>query len=212
MTTSTAAFTRRENPFTARLLADRRRYKRVHIDMQGRFMASNRQEFPCRLYDISIGGAALLTQAPTPVAEGERVVAYFEHIGRLEGSVARVFEGGFAMSIQASLHKREKLCATLTWLVNKAELPGIDERRHDRLVPANEMGDLKLDEGHVVPCRIIDVSISGASIVTDAKPALGHVVMLGKLRARVVRHHETGIALEFLDVQNPTALRRHFGA
>ena len=30
-------------------------------------------------------------------------------------------------------------------------------------------------------------------------------------RAKVVRHHDNGVGLQFLDIQNPAALRRHFG-
>jgi hypothetical protein len=33
---------------------------------------------------------------------------------------------------------------------------------------------------------------------------------LGKLRARVARHHESGIGVQFIDIQNPAALRRYF--
>lgn len=211
MTTTSSTFSRRDPQMPARIVADRRRFRRVHVDLLGRFMRADKQEFSCRMYDISIGGCALLTQSPVPVEPGEKVIAYFDQLGRLEGPVARVFDGGFAMTLQASIHKREKLCATLTWLVNRNELPGIDERRHERNAPTNDIGDLKLDEGIVVPCRILDVSISGASVATDARPVPGQVVTLGKLRARVVRHHETGLALEFLDVQNPSALRRYFG-
>ena len=211
MTTTPSTFARRDPQMPARLVADRRRFRRVHVDLLGRFMRADKQEFSCRMYDISIGGCALLTQSPVPVEPGEKVIAYFDQLGRLEGPVARIFDGGFAMTLQASIHKREKLCATLTWLVNKSELPGIDERRHDRNAPSNDTADLKLDEGIVVPCKILDVSISGASVATDARPVPGQVVTLGKLRARVVRHHESGLALEFLDVQNPVALRRYFG-
>ena len=208
---TTTTFSRRDAQLPPRIVADRRRFRRVHVDLLGRFMRADKQEFSCRMYDISIGGCALLTQTPVPVEPGEKVIAYFDQLGRLEGPVARIFDGGFAMTLQASIHRREKLCATLTWLVNKGELPGIDERRHERNTPTNDMGELKLDEGIVVACRILDVSISGASVATDARPVPGQVVMLGKLRARVVRHHETGLALEFLDVQNPSALRRSFG-
>ena len=208
---TTTTFSRRDTQMPARLVTDRRRYRRVHVDLLGRFMRADKQEFSCRMYDISIGGYALLTQTPVPVEPGEKVIAYFDQLGRIEGPVARLFDGGFAMTLQASIHKREKLCATLTWLVNKSELPGIDERRHDRDAPTNDVAELKLDEGIIVSCKILDVSISGASVQTDARPVPGQVVMLGKLRARVVRHHENGLALEFLDVQNPQALRRYFG-
>jgi hypothetical protein len=70
---------------------------------------------------------------------------------------------------------------------------------------------LQLSEGITLTCRVLDVSISGASIATPARPVLGTEVMLGKLRARVVRHHPQGFGVQFLDIQNPTALRRYFG-
>jgi hypothetical protein len=70
---------------------------------------------------------------------------------------------------------------------------------------------LKLAEGLAVQCRVLDVSLSGASIGTEARPAIGSEVHLGRLRARVMRHHERGIGLQFLDIQDPEALRRYFG-
>ena len=48
-------------------------------------------------------------------------------------------------------------------------------------------------------CPLHDVSLSGAAIVTPARPALGAEVMVDKRRAVVVRHHERGIAVEFVN-------------
>lgn len=194
---------------TARIEADRRRHRRVSITLLGRFMRANKQEYPCKLHDISVGGAALMS--PIAVPEGERVIAYFDHIGGIEGTVVRCFEGGFAIRFSATQHKREKLAAQLTWLINRDELTGIDERRHERTAPRNATSSLRLAEGLVIACQVLDVSISGASVGTEARPAIGSEVMLGKLRGKVVRHHAQGIGLQFLDIQNPTALRRYFG-
>jgi hypothetical protein len=60
---------------------------------------------------------------------------------------------------------------------------------------------------------VLDISISGASIGTPARPDIGTEVVLGdqKLRARVMRHHAQGFGVQFLDTQNQAALRRHFG-
>ena len=149
--------------------------------------------------------------SPIAVPDGERVIAYFDHIGGIEGTVVRCFEGGFAIRFSATQHKREKLAAQLTWLINRDELTGIDERRHGRTAPRNATSSLRLAEGLVIACQVLDVSISGASIGTEARPAIGSEVMLGKLRGKVVRHHAQGIGLQFLDIQNPTALRRYFG-
>ena len=192
-----------------RAVADRRTHKRINLDFLGRFMRGNKAEYPCRMRDISVGGTAL--SSPVDLDMGERVVALFDQLGALEGHVVRTFDGGFAIGFSMTAHKREKLASTLMFLLNKNELPTIEGRRHDRIVPVNNTQLLKLAEDVVIDCRVLDVSLSGASIETVARPPLGTDVRLGNLRGRVVRYHETGIALQFVDVQQPTALRRYFG-
>jgi hypothetical protein len=85
------------------------------------------------------------------------------------------------------------------------------ERRHERIAPSNTVSQLALAEGVMLACKVLDVSISGASIETPARPEIGTEVMLGKLRARVMRHHAQGFGVQFIDIQNPAALRRYFG-
>jgi hypothetical protein len=192
-----------------RIPTDRRRHKRVPIALLGRFMRQNRQEFPCKLHDISVGGAAIM--APIDVEMDERVVAYFDHIGGLEGTVVRIFEGGFGMRLSISAHKREKLAAQLTFLLNRHELEGVVERRHERTAPKHASQTLTMPDGVVLPCRVIDISISGASIATSSRPTVGTEIMLGPMRAKVMRHHAQGIGVQFMDVQHDYVLRRHFG-
>jgi hypothetical protein len=192
-----------------RVPIERRRHKRVEIALLGRIMRANRQEFPSKLVDISVGGAAMM--AATEVEVGEHIVAYFDHIGGIEGPVARTFDGGFAIAIEASPHKREKLAAQLTWLINCDDLPAHLARRHERFALTSCASMLTTGDGHAHEVRILDVSISGASLGTDARPEIGSRVMLGKLHSRVVRHHAEGIAVQFTDIQGRESLRRHFG-
>lgn len=194
---------------TGQELVERRRHKRIEIQCLGRFMRQDRTEYPCKLQDISVGGAAMLT--PQEVEVGEHVVAYFDEIGRIDGPVVRLLDGGFAMQIQATQHRREKLVAQLTWLSNRKILGIPDARRHDRIVPKNIDIVIVLDDGTQIPSRILDVSISGASLFTASQPPIGTMVTMGKLRAKVVRHHDQGIGLQFTDIQHPLALRKHFG-
>jgi hypothetical protein len=201
-------FARRTQGVLSHIVPDRRRHKRLCVTLLGRFMRESKEEHPCKLIDISAGGAAVVSPVLVPVSE--RVVAYFDHIGGIEGMVVRVFDGGFAIKINATRHKREKLAAQLTWLANRSELIA-DGRRHDRVTPKNGDSPLQLAEGIALSCRVLDISISGASIATPARPEIGTEVVLGKLRARVVRYHAQGFGVQFLDIQNPTALRRHFG-
>jgi PilZ domain len=200
---------RRALEVMSRITPDKRRHKRIAVSLVGRFMRQSKQEHPCKLIDISAGGAAV--SSAVPVTIGERVVAYFDHIGGIEGEVVRLIEGGFAFKINATSHKREKITAQLTWLANRGELEDDSNRRHERI--AHNVGEftLHLAEGIDLACRVLDISISGASIATPARPEIGTEVMLGKLRARVVRHHPQGLGVQFIDIQNPTALRRYFG-
>lgn len=208
MTLNSTTFSRRATP-PAGSAAGGARYPRFVVNLSGRFMRASKQEFACHLQDISVGGATL--SADVPVGKDERIIAYFDQLGGLEGDVASTFGGGFTMRLSASRHRREKLAAQITWLVNSHELSGAEARRHERISVARQDSALKLAEGLVVPCDLHDVSLSGASIGTTARPAIGSEVHLGKLRARVMRHHEHGIGVQFLDIQEPEALRRYFG-
>jgi hypothetical protein len=208
MLANRTTFARRAQGILSRIVPDRRRHKRIAVTLLGRFMRENKEEHPCKLIDISAGGAAIASSVAVPI--GERVVGYFDHIGGIEGQVVRELDSGFAFKINATRHKREKLAAQLTWLANRAELAA-DGRRHDRITPTNGESVLQLAEGIVLTCRVLDVSISGASIATPARPDIGTEVTLGKLRGRVVRHHPQGFGVQFIDIQNPVALRRYFG-
>lgn len=209
MTTNQLSFARRTQGVLSRIVPDRRRHKRVSVTLLGRFMRQNKQEYPCKLIDISAGGAALMS--PVVPEIGERIVASFDHIGMIDGQVVRELEGGFCIKIIATKHKREKLVAQITWLANRTELDGNEERRHERIAPRNGMATLQLAEDISITCRVLDISISGASVSTPARPVIGSEVMLGRLRARVVRHHGEGFGVQFIDIQNPAALRRYFG-
>lgn len=186
---------------------DRRRHSRVAVNVLGRFMLEDRREYPCQVINMSPGGAALI--APVQAKIGERVVAYLDHIGRIEGEVVREIEGGFAMRINAPLRKRDKLANVLTWLANRDSLSLEEDRRHERFTPKNPVTQIVLADGRSYSCRIVDVSLSGASLKVEVKPEIGMSIQLGKMRARVVRHFEDGIAVEFAHIQNRDLLEQH---
>jgi hypothetical protein len=186
---------------------DRRRHQRVKVNLLGRYMLADRREFPCQVVNMSPGGMALI--APVGGEPGERVIAYVDHLGRLEGKIARLFQNGFAMTISATARKREKLAAQLTWLANRHILGLPEDRRHGRIVPRNPLGRLILPSGVNLTCRIIDVSESGAGIATDQRPPIGTLVTLGKVTGRVVRHLEDGFAIEFTRLQHPDFLEEN---
>lgn len=173
---------------------ERRRHRRVPVALLGRYMLESREEYPCQTIDVSPGGAMLT--APVSAAVGERVVLYLEHLGRLEGQIARLNQRGFAIAFAATPRKRDKLASQLTWLVNRQALGLPEDRRHERIVPRQLATVLKVD-GREIPARLIDVSLSGAALAAATKPAIGASVVVGRTPARVVRHFEGGMAVEF---------------
>ena len=187
-----------------------REFSRVELTLFGRFMLENHQEFPCQILDMSPGSAAMIT--PVSGVVGERVIAYVDHLGRIEGEILRLFDGGFAMSVKATTHKRDKLAAKLTWLANRHELNLPEDRRHERIAPRSTAGVIKLEDGRVYQTRILDLSLSGAALALSVKPAIGTVLWLGNMRGRVVRQFDEGVAVEFAIVQTRNSLEDFLGS
>jgi hypothetical protein len=188
--------------------ADRRMHQRVKVNLLGRCMLEDGREFTCQVVDMSPGGAAMIV--PVVGRIGERVVAYVDHIGRIEGRLVRLIDGGFAMNMTMSARKRDKLAAQLTWLANRHILNLPEDRRHERFVPRNPFAKLVLPDGTELRCRILDVSPSGAAVQVDPKPSVGTPVSLGVMRGRIVRRFDEGVAIEFAIVHSSETLQSYF--
>src|ERR1700694_1151759 len=99
---------------------ERRRHQRVKVVLNGRYMLLDRREFDCQTVNMSPGGALLA--ATTLPHIGDPVVAYIDHVGRLEGRCMRHLPHSFAMTVTATIRRREKLADQLTWLTHHAQL------------------------------------------------------------------------------------------
>lgn len=175
------------------------RFQRVRVSILGRYMLADRREFPCQIIEMSPGDAMVI--APVSGGVGEKVIGYLDHLGRVEGTILETFDGGFRMDLVASPRKREKLAAQLTWLANRDLLNLPEDRRHERVVPDIRHSSILLEDGRRYNCKITDISLSGAAVEIDVRPALGTPITLGRMRARVIRHFSDGIAVEFASVQ-----------
>ena len=109
---------------------------------------------------------------------------------------------GFDITVIASERKRDKMAAQLHWLANREEMGLPEDRRHERVAPRNPLSELHMEDGRTYQCSIIDLSMSGAGLEIDVRPAIGTPVTLGAMKGRVVRHFEEGVAIEFAAVQN----------
>lgn len=176
---------------------EQRLHRRVQIELGVRFLLASGAEHTGSVLDISAGGVLIAARATPKV--GDRVIVYVDEIGRLEGNVVRATEGAFALVLTVPQVKRERIVETLTYLLNRDTAHSEDHRRATR-VPSATVGRCSMPDGRELPCRIIDLSLTGVSLEILARPAIGESVMVGRMRGRVARHHATGIAVEFLDV------------
>lgn len=175
--------------------SERRRHRRVPMKLNVRFLLDDGSEHNGIVVNISVGGMAIMCEARP--AEGSNIIAYVQDLGRLEGIVSRGIEKGFAVRLTLSALRRDKLEERLGG--GSAAKRGPEGRRHDRETTTGVTRILRAD-GRELPCRVIDLSLGGVSVETAEWPPLGEQVMVGKMRGRVVRHHETGIAIEFVEI------------
>lgn len=158
-------------------------------------MLENKQEFPCRTVDASPGG--LLIAGPAKGSLGERVVFYFEELGRLEGMIVRHVDVGFAVALILPSAKRERVADLLTWMANSDSDDGVASRRHKRIAPKRKDGEMLIEGGKTLPVEIVDVSVSGVGLRCETLPPVGTRVEIGRRAGRVVRHFNGGLAVEF---------------
>ena len=71
-----------------------------------------------------------------------------------------------------------------------------------RTVPTSPYTDMVLPDGTRVTCRVLDMSLSGAAVVSDTKPPIGALIQLGEAEGRVIRVSEDGFAVEFTRLQS----------
>lgn len=176
---------------------DKRRHQRVPVALLGRYMLSDRREFPCQTVDMSPGGVRIICAVLGAI--GERVVLYLEQIGRVEGVIVRhPASNSLAARLTATPRKREKIASQLTWLANREALGLPEGRTHERLTPRNPAVTVKIEGEGEAQARIIDVSMSGVALASTRAPALGTNVLVGSTPGKVVRHFEGGFGAQFL--------------
>ena len=158
-------------------------------------MLPDMTEHPCQVVDITMDGATFLT-ALAPQA-GQAEVAYLEEIGRVEALSSDAVQGGFRVNFTVTGPRLERQQQRIQWLMDKgAGAP--DGRRHARYEPSEKVSQISLPDGRVYNCEVIDISVSGAAIKTEVMPSVGTYLMLGKMRGRVVRYIDQGVAIEFV--------------
>jgi hypothetical protein len=183
-------------PVIEKAKAERRRFKRVRVDLPGRmFVPAENRETPCTVIDLSPGGAAIACEAGMP--PDTQIVLYIDGFGRFEGAVVPRAAGGFGVRFHCTQLKRERVAEQLTLFANKNLIGDADLRRLDRSTALGFTRFTRAD-GETVKCEVLDLSLSGVSLRTNVRPPVGEFVLIGQMAGRVARIHENGIGVEFV--------------
>jgi hypothetical protein len=186
-------------PVIAKARAERRRFRRVRVDLSGRlFVPADSRECHCKVIDLSPGGASLECELVLEI--GTPVILYVDGFGRLEGAVTRANPGDTGLRFNCTAMKRERIAEQLILLMNRELIDEAEIRRHDR-APQKGIARFTRADGQFVSCEVLDLSVSGVSLRTDIRPPVGEFVLIGQMAGRIVRHHEEGIGIEFVGNQ-----------
>lgn len=166
----------------------------------------NRRKFSGRLVNISVHAMTLV--APANGAIGERVITHCDEFGKTEGSIARLLDCGFVMTIAATDEERAKLADKIDWYEKNKNHDIVDARLQKRVVPKNPRSTLFLADDSQLECFIIDMSASGAAVSTNIKPEIGTPLAVGTIVGRVVRHLADGFAMRFIQLQDTDGLEQ----
>jgi hypothetical protein len=171
---------------------ERRRESRSRLQLHVRFLQQDGSEHGGIVTDVSVSGMNILSDAKPE--DGSVIIAYVEDLGRLEGIVSRVDDMGIAVRLVLSPMRRDKLLERLGFGSRASEA-----RRHVR-EGTDGATRVQLADGSEFAGRVIDLSLGGVAIASDAPPPVGEAVSVGKMRGRVVRHIPGGFAVEFSEI------------
>ena len=175
-------------------IRERRRFRRMPIEVSGRLMDGLGREHDCRTLDISPGDIRIAS--PILPTVGDRVVIYLAGFGRVSGFVARKCgEAEVAIIFDFTAHKREKMAEQLTIAVNR-DL-GIEEEKRPAVSDGSHLIKLEFETGEAYEGEVVDFSLAGITIKSRRPPPLiGVWVRAGNVYGRVARLIEGGFAID----------------
>jgi hypothetical protein len=156
------------------------------------------RSFACRTSRVS--PFRMLLEVPVVGRIGDRLTSYFRDFGKFDGHISDTIVGGFLLELEMTRPQRVKFANRLVWLEKKQKDPTIrDARRDARYVPNTPHSALTLADGRVVPCFVIDASLSGAAVSCEVQLPIGTPLAVGSCVGRVVRLFPEGFAIKFAE-------------
>lgn len=170
-----------------------RNFKRVPLEVPGKLLVpATGLEVLCTIANLSPGGAELRGDI-ADLPDGP-VVLLAEGVGRFEGKIAWKRKGRCGLQFNASA----KRAHTAHQPARRESEDDESALRRKRRMVTNRLSEFTRENGVVVDCEVLDLAPGGITLKTKVRPLIGEYVLMGGMVGRVVRHHETGIALEFI--------------
>ncbi len=151
-------------------------------------------EIDCIVTSLSPDGANLSTALASSI--GSEIALYIAGFDRFSTSVLWTSQDALKVRFNCSRAKRER---TAEKIRNLAEgRPIADATLHRAQQTAlHSTRHFKRKNGESAKFDVIDIALSGASLRTWYRPAIGEIVTIGSIEGRVTRHFDDGIAVEF---------------
>ncbi|MEL6371978.1 MAG: PilZ domain-containing protein [Pseudomonadota bacterium] len=176
---------------------ERRHYPRSKAQFNVRFLVNSDNQGDGVSIDVSGSGVAIASDEEVTI--GDHIVAYFDGGTRLEGIVMRKFDEGFAVELKITNHRRRRLLEFLSTHNEEDEADDgmkLERRISHRLDCGQIEASCRTDTG-TVPCNIMDMSLTGASIKTPLELRIGETVVLGATPGKVVRRSGNQYGIRF---------------
>lgn len=183
---------------------DDRRYRRISLNLPAQIVVNTVDHYEGELLNISPGDMAII--ADTKVVPGDAVVVRIKGLDVIEGTVARTFPDGFAVSFLLSKKRRTLLTEKLMLLSNQAFSTGLEDRRATpRHRNSNSRTVCRLEDGTALYVKILDVSVDGVAVDAPRRPAVGSAIHIGRQRGVIVRHTPRGFVVFYEAMQEESA-------
>jgi hypothetical protein len=154
--------------------------------------------FACRTTRVS--PFRMLLDVPVVGKVGDRLTSYFREFGKFDGHISDTVHGGILLELDMTRAERARLAEKLVWLEKRHKDPSIRDARKDaRYVPNSPHSVLTLADGRIVPCFVINASMSGVAVSAEIQPLIGTPLAVGTCVGRVIRRFSEGFAVKFAE-------------
>ena len=164
------------------------------------FVPAESSTTDCLIIDLSAGGAGVQCEDVPPLETF--VVLHIDGFGRFDAVATRYVNGVLGLRFLCSENKRHRLTEKINVFVSEGEKGLTDLRRHERIAQSGSLQFTRAN-GQQSRCEVLDISLQGVSLKTNTRPPIGELLIIGRVRGYVVRHHEHGVGIQFESLQLP---------